>query len=166
MVLFDLIARHALPIRVFTLDTGRLPEETLALIDRTRERYRLPIDIYVPDTAALEAFVAPMASTRSIAASTCAGLLRRSQDGAAEARACRQRRVDHRPRREQSASRQDVAPEEFDALHGLPSSIRWPTDLGGRLAVPARPRRPVQRAARSRLSEHRLRALHACGAPG
>src|SRR5206468_6339768 len=33
MVLLDLIARHALPIGIFTLDTGRLPEETLTLID-------------------------------------------------------------------------------------------------------------------------------------
>ena len=38
MVLIDLIARHILPIPIFSLDTGRLPEETYALIDRTRER--------------------------------------------------------------------------------------------------------------------------------
>ena len=56
-VLTDLIARHALPIRILTLDTGRLPEETLALIDRTRERYAIPIDIYAPDAPRLEAFV-------------------------------------------------------------------------------------------------------------
>jgi 3'-phosphoadenosine 5'-phosphosulfate sulfotransferase (PAPS reductase)/FAD synthetase len=48
MLLIDLIARHALPIRIFTLDTGRLPEETHALIDRTRQRYGLPIDVYAP----------------------------------------------------------------------------------------------------------------------
>src|SRR5947208_9513914 len=57
MVLIDLIARAALPIGIFTLDTGRLPEETHALIERTRERYGLPIDIYTPDAARLEAFV-------------------------------------------------------------------------------------------------------------
>ena len=57
MVVIDLIARHALPIRIFTLDTGRLPEETHALIDRTRERYGLPIDVYTPDTRRLQAFV-------------------------------------------------------------------------------------------------------------
>ena len=37
MVLLDLIARDALPIGVFTLDTGRLPEETLRA-DRPRPR--------------------------------------------------------------------------------------------------------------------------------
>jgi phosphoadenosine phosphosulfate reductase len=57
MVLTDLIARHALPIRVFTLDTGRLPAETYALIDRVRERYQLPIDVFYPDHRAIESFV-------------------------------------------------------------------------------------------------------------
>src|SRR5207237_3479192 len=36
MVLVDLIAKSALPITIFTLDTGRLHDETLALIDRVR----------------------------------------------------------------------------------------------------------------------------------
>ena len=49
MVLVDLIARDALPIGVFTLDTGRLPEETHALIDRVRDRYGIGVDVYFPD---------------------------------------------------------------------------------------------------------------------
>jgi phosphoadenosine phosphosulfate reductase len=57
MVLLDLIARHAPDIGVFTLDTGRLPEETLALVDRARDRYGLPIDVYFPDAQRLEPFV-------------------------------------------------------------------------------------------------------------
>src|SRR2546421_9261874 len=57
MVLTDLIAKNALPIAVFTLDTGRLPGETYALIDRVREHYRLPIDVYCPDASAIEAYV-------------------------------------------------------------------------------------------------------------
>jgi phosphoadenosine phosphosulfate reductase len=57
MVLTDLIARHALPIRIFTLDTGRLPEETLELIDRTRERYGLPVDVYTPEARLLQQLV-------------------------------------------------------------------------------------------------------------
>lgn len=57
MVLIDLIARHRLPIRIFTLDTGRLPEETYALMDRVRERYGLPIDVYAPDTRLVQALV-------------------------------------------------------------------------------------------------------------
>src|SRR5437764_13840067 len=57
MVLTDIVARHALPIAVFTLDTGRLPGETYALIDRVREHYNLPIEVYYPDAEALETFV-------------------------------------------------------------------------------------------------------------
>ena len=57
MVLINLIARLALPIGVFTLDTGRLPDETYALIDRVREHYRLPIEVYCPDATELERFV-------------------------------------------------------------------------------------------------------------
>ena len=58
MVVLDLIARLALDVEVFTLDTGRLHEETLELIDRSRDRYRIPIRVMTPDAAALEAFVA------------------------------------------------------------------------------------------------------------
>ena len=42
---------------VFLLDTGRLPEETHVHLERVRERYRLAIDVYVPDTLALEGLV-------------------------------------------------------------------------------------------------------------
>ena len=57
MVLIDLIGRHMLPIRVFTLDTGRLHEETYALVDRVRDHYGLPITVMTPDTAELQALV-------------------------------------------------------------------------------------------------------------
>src|SRR5713101_2084744 len=57
MVLTDLISKHALPIAIFTLDTGRLPGETYALIDRVREHYALPIEVLYPDARALEAYV-------------------------------------------------------------------------------------------------------------
>ena len=36
MVLTDLIAKHAPWIEIFTLDTGRLPEETYRLMQETR----------------------------------------------------------------------------------------------------------------------------------
>ena len=42
-VLLDLIARHHLPIDVFTLDTGLLFPETYALWRRLEERYGLEI---------------------------------------------------------------------------------------------------------------------------
>ena len=43
-----------LPIRVFTLDTGRLFEETQSLLSQTRERYQAVIETYAPDTALLQ----------------------------------------------------------------------------------------------------------------
>jgi phosphoadenosine phosphosulfate reductase len=58
MVVLDLIHKSGLPVEVVTLDTGRLYEETYALLDRARERYARPIRIYWPQADALEAFVA------------------------------------------------------------------------------------------------------------
>lgn len=58
MVLLDLIHRDRLPIGVFTLDTGRLHQETYALIQRVRARYRMTIEIFVPDTRDLQDFLA------------------------------------------------------------------------------------------------------------
>ncbi len=58
MVITDAIARLNLPIRVFTLDTGRLHEETLSLVHTTRARYGIEIDIYRPDAQAVAAYIA------------------------------------------------------------------------------------------------------------
>ena len=57
MVLTDLIARHALPITIATLETGRLHAETLALIGRIEDRYGLPVEVYRPQAEALVEFV-------------------------------------------------------------------------------------------------------------
>ena len=57
MVLLDLIAGHARQIEVFTLDTGRLPEETYRLVSRARDRYPVPVRVYCPETAALETYI-------------------------------------------------------------------------------------------------------------
>ena len=121
MVLIDLIARHALPIRIITLDTGRLPEETLALIDRTRERYGVPIDVYAPDAQALESFVTQNGVNsfyRSVDLRKKCCALRKSEP-LARALADKGAWITGL-RREQSESREDIAFEEFDALHGLP----------------------------------------------
>jgi phosphoadenosine phosphosulfate reductase len=57
MVLTDLIARHRLPITVATLVTGRLHDETLALIPRVERRYELTIERYGPAHESTIAFV-------------------------------------------------------------------------------------------------------------
>ncbi len=58
MVLTDLIAGHRFDIAIFSLDTGRLPQETYSLMDRVREHYRLPLHIYFPDSDLVEEYVA------------------------------------------------------------------------------------------------------------
>ncbi|MEN9315196.1 MAG: hypothetical protein RIS35_1589 [Pseudomonadota bacterium] len=58
MVLLDLVDRLELKVDAFTLDTGRLHEETYALMDATRRRYRTPVRVMFPDAAQVEAFVA------------------------------------------------------------------------------------------------------------
>ncbi len=57
MVLTDLICSFAPEVEMFTLDTGRLHDETLALLDRVERRYERRIRVYYPDSAAVEAFV-------------------------------------------------------------------------------------------------------------
>jgi len=58
VVLMDLIHANALPIDVFTVDTGRLPESTLELLERLVRRYGRPIRVYYPDAQALQNYVA------------------------------------------------------------------------------------------------------------
>jgi phosphoadenosine phosphosulfate reductase len=43
--------------RVFTVDPGRLPQQTYDLMDRVRDRYGIPIEVYVPDSKRVEAMV-------------------------------------------------------------------------------------------------------------
>ena len=57
MVLTDLIARHHLPIRIATLQTGALHAETLALVPRIERRYGLKVDLYAPPEEAVVHFV-------------------------------------------------------------------------------------------------------------
>jgi len=46
------------PIEMFSLDTGRLPQETYDLMQAVRTRYPVPLRIYFPDAAQVEALVA------------------------------------------------------------------------------------------------------------
>jgi phosphoadenosine phosphosulfate reductase len=58
MVLTDVIARLGLPIEIFTLQTGRLHPDTIAMIERTRARYGLKVHHFEPEANALAQFVA------------------------------------------------------------------------------------------------------------
>lgn len=53
-VITHLIATHALPVRIFTLDTGRHFAETYRTLEATRERYALDIQVMFPQSEAVE----------------------------------------------------------------------------------------------------------------
>lgn len=57
MVLTDMILRAGLPIAIFTLETGRLHAETLAVLDRIKETYGYDVTPYRPQAEAVEAYV-------------------------------------------------------------------------------------------------------------
>ncbi len=57
-IITDMIEKTAPKIEIFTLDTGRLFQETYDLLAKTQKRYKLSLKIYYPDTAALEKMVA------------------------------------------------------------------------------------------------------------
>lgn len=115
VVLFDLIARHAPKIRIVTLDTGRLPQETYDVMDACRERYGLNVEVYFPCASDVEKMVAQNG----------VNLFYRSVEN--RKRCCEVRKVLplHRSlsgasawitgvRRQQAESRVDMKPVEFD----------------------------------------------------
>ncbi len=57
-VISHLIFTNNLPIRVFTLDTGRNFQETYNTWSRTVQRYKKPIEVFAPQADALERLLA------------------------------------------------------------------------------------------------------------
>jgi thioredoxin-dependent adenylylsulfate APS reductase len=56
MVILDMAGRIEPLLQVFTIDTGRLPAETLELIDQVRDRYGIRIEVLHPDATELSVF--------------------------------------------------------------------------------------------------------------
>ena len=54
VVLIDIILKFDRSIRVVTLDTGRLNEETYEVMDRVRRQYGISIESYFPEPKAVE----------------------------------------------------------------------------------------------------------------
>ena len=120
MVLTDLILRAKLPIRIFTLETGRLHKETLGMLDRVREVYGYAIEPYQPDAAAVDAYV----SANGLNAFYDSVEMRKE--------CCRIRKVEPLnralagnnawitgQRRAQSTTRAELAVQEDDPAHGM-----------------------------------------------
>ena len=58
IVLTDLIWTLVPEIQIVTIDTGRLPEETLALLDRLERRYQRRMQVYYPQAKSVEDYIA------------------------------------------------------------------------------------------------------------
>ena len=57
MVLLDMAVRIDPSVNVFTIDSGRLPQETLDLVDDVRERYGTRVEVLYPDANEVSALV-------------------------------------------------------------------------------------------------------------
>lgn len=53
-VLTDIMVKIDPIAKIFSLDTGRLPEETYALMDQTNRKYGINVEVFCPDRTALE----------------------------------------------------------------------------------------------------------------
>lgn len=53
-VITDLIAKNELPIAIFTLDTGRLFQETYDVFHKTLKKYKIDIKSYFPEASQVE----------------------------------------------------------------------------------------------------------------
>ncbi|WP_373991196.1 phosphoadenylyl-sulfate reductase [Duganella sp. BuS-21] len=58
MVLTDLILKGGYDIGIFSLETGRLHKETLAMVDKVKAHYGYDIALFKPQTEAVDAYVA------------------------------------------------------------------------------------------------------------
>ena len=56
MVLTDLIVKHAPGIEIFSIDTGRLPEETHQLMHEIIHHQKVPLRIYFPEDLVVEQY--------------------------------------------------------------------------------------------------------------
>lgn len=120
MVLTDLIARHYSEIAMFTLDTGRLPQETYDLMQKVRQHYGVSVQVYFPDTASVENYVAqhgPNGFYESVALRKSCCYLRKVEP-LKRALLGKQAWITGM-RREQAVTRDSLEIASFDSTHGL-----------------------------------------------
>lgn len=118
-VVIDIAHKLDPKVRVFALDTGRLPEETFQTADRVREKYGVTIEWHFPERAEVEAlerakglysFMASLDNRHE-----CCGIRKVQPLGRAVGE------MDAWVtglRREQSVTRNDAAEIAWDAAHG------------------------------------------------
>ena len=120
MVLTDLIARDALDIDIFSLDTGRLPPETYDLMARLELRYGRHLRYYYPRHEAAEAYT----RAHGINGFYDSVELRRACCEARKVEPLRRALTGRKAwitglRSAQSPTRNALPEHEFDATHGL-----------------------------------------------
>jgi phosphoadenosine phosphosulfate reductase len=120
MVVLDLIRRFELPIAVFTLDTGRLPEETYQLMQQVEARYGNCVETYFPEAHAVRELVADNGINGFYESvdkrKACCGV--RKLEPLARALAGKRAWVTGL-RAAQSVTRAELATREFDPQRGL-----------------------------------------------
>jgi phosphoadenosine phosphosulfate reductase len=57
MVIVDLASRITSDVRVFTIDTGRLPDETYRMMETVRQRYGIRVEVVFPEREDVEQLV-------------------------------------------------------------------------------------------------------------
>ena len=120
MVLTDIIWSHVPEIDIFSIDTGRLHEETYELLEKLQRRYKRNIRVVYPDALALE---------KLVSAQGVNGFYHSLE---ARLACCHARKVEPFKRavagysawitgvrREQSATRAQAQPTEWDAENGM-----------------------------------------------
>ncbi|HEY8509791.1 MAG TPA: phosphoadenylyl-sulfate reductase [Steroidobacteraceae bacterium] len=120
MVLTDIIWTHVPEIDIFSIDTGRLHEETYELLEKLERRYKKRIRLVYPDTSSIE---------KLIEAQGINGFYHSME---ARISCCRVRKVEPFKRavqgyaawvtgvrREQSATRAQGQPVEWDSANGM-----------------------------------------------
>jgi phosphoadenosine phosphosulfate reductase len=120
MVLTDMILKGGLPIGIFSLETGRLHPETLAVLDAVKATYGHEIALYRPQPEAVDAYVAQN------------GLNAFYDSVEMRKECCRVRKVEPLgralagkkawitgQRRAQSSTRAELAVQEDDSAHGM-----------------------------------------------
>ena len=168
-LLIDMAHKIDPNIRVFTIDTGRQPQETYNLIDKIRDRYGIKVEIFLPDSNIIQQMVTKHGNNLFY------------RDVNLRLLCCQVRKV--LPlrkalmnysawvtglRRDQWATRSNIRKVEIDHDHGgivkLAPLADWTEDEVWDYIK--RQRRSLQRALRQGLPVHRMRSVHAPGRRG
>ncbi|MDR2451174.1 MAG: phosphoadenylyl-sulfate reductase [Candidatus Accumulibacter sp.] len=120
MLLTHAIFRAHLPLRVFTLNTGRLHAETLELLERIESAYGRPLEIYHPDERAVRDYTAAHGAHAfydSVELRRACCRIRKVEPLARALAGCSAWITGQR--RAQAATREDLPEEERDGTFGL-----------------------------------------------